>query len=281
MSEKICFIISPIGSKDEGTWSRWDKVRRHLIEEVAAKKGYKVIRADDISKPGIITSQIIEHLLSSELVIADLSTKNANVFYELAIRDAARLPVILIGDTTDIPFDIRQQRMIKYSLDPDDLDEACTKLGKYIDSVIDESFKVDSPVTEAILKPSDEISATSEEYLELILEKLNILGADLRQEIISLQSVSYPAVQRNKPTLILDPIKGPPGTKINISGQSKYPEEYISIIFDAPGEYVWDFQTNPRGFFEIAWTIPNLIEGSYTFRLLGRYYGLTARFKVT
>ncbi|GAH73684.1 unnamed protein product, partial [marine sediment metagenome] len=195
MTEKICFIISPIGSKDEGTWSRWDKVRRHLIEEVAAKKGYNVIRADDISKPGIITSQIIEHLLSSELVIADLSTKNTNVFYELAIRDAARLPVILIGDdTSEIPFDVRQQRMIKYSLDPDELDEARKKLAEYIDSVEDESHKVDSPVTDAIIKPSDEISATIEDYLKLILVKLSNIGTDVREEKIK-RVIELPIVQ--------------------------------------------------------------------------------------
>jgi len=52
-----------------------------------------VIRADKISEPGIITTQIIGHIVDAELVIADLTDKNPNVFYELAIRHAIRNPI--------------------------------------------------------------------------------------------------------------------------------------------------------------------------------------------
>jgi len=286
MSEKTCFIISPIGSKDEGTWSRWDKVRRHLIEEVAAKKGYEVIRADDISKPGIITSQIIEYLLSSELVIADLSTKNANVFYELAIRDAARLPVVLIGDTTlEIPFDVRPQRMIKYSLDPDELAEARTKLGEYIDSVEDETFKVDSPVTNAILKPSDEISASSEEYLKLILDKLSNIGMDVREEkikrVIELPSVqSWESIREFRPNIKLSHRKATPGTLVTISGFAWAPDNVVDLSIDAPGEHRWVIGTGPSGAFSRTWIVPDVEKKIYKVHLKSGDYIVETDFEV-
>src|SRR5205085_5786008 len=64
-------------------------------------------------KPGVITRQTIEYILRSRLVVADLSFSNANVFYELALRHAARLPVVQIIQHGDpIPFDINQMRTI-------------------------------------------------------------------------------------------------------------------------------------------------------------------------
>ena len=58
-----------------------------------------------------------------ELVIADLSILNPNVFYELAIRQATNLPVLLLAHKeTKIPFDVRQERVVFYSLDLDDVE---------------------------------------------------------------------------------------------------------------------------------------------------------------
>jgi hypothetical protein len=76
----------------------------HIIHPVAKECGYLAIRADEISEPGIITSQVIQHLLDDHLVIADLTGHNANVFYELAIRHAIRKPVLqLIQKGEQIP----------------------------------------------------------------------------------------------------------------------------------------------------------------------------------
>ena len=61
--EKRLFIISPIGTKGTETWSYFDKVKRHIIMPSAIKKGYVVVRADDISSPGRIETQIVERLL--------------------------------------------------------------------------------------------------------------------------------------------------------------------------------------------------------------------------
>jgi hypothetical protein len=70
--------------------------------------GYSTIkRADQMPEPGMITNQIIQQLLTCDLVVADLAGSNANVFYELAIRHAARKPSIhLFLPQQKIPFDL-------------------------------------------------------------------------------------------------------------------------------------------------------------------------------
>ena len=70
-------------------------------------------RADLISLPGIITTHIINHLLEDDLVIADITYKNPNVFYELAIRHYTDKPVIQIKEYSEvIPFDVTTTRTI-------------------------------------------------------------------------------------------------------------------------------------------------------------------------
>jgi len=190
--EKICFIISPIGSDDSEAYYHFKKVKRHLIDYVANKKGYKTIRADDISEPGKITRQIIDYLRKSKLVIADITDKNPNVFYELAIRDAVRLPVILIRDRerdrTSIPFDITTQRFFEYSIDLDYLEISRNKLEDVFDSVEKPDFLMDSPVTDTLIRVSDAINVTTENTLQLILDKLSNLSiSSVLQETPSME----------------------------------------------------------------------------------------------
>ena len=108
---------------------RADQVLRHIIIPAALNAGYakdEIVRADHLANPGIITSHIVEHLLNAELVIADLTDHNPNVFYELAIRDAVRKPIVqLIQAGQKIPFDVSPMRTLKINIaDPDELDEA-------------------------------------------------------------------------------------------------------------------------------------------------------------
>ncbi len=80
-SEKICFVIAPIGEPRSDIRKRSDQVLEHIIRPVVESCGYKAVRADDIPQPGMITNQIIQHVVDAPLVIADLTGQNANIFY--------------------------------------------------------------------------------------------------------------------------------------------------------------------------------------------------------
>ncbi len=112
--DKICFYISPIG--DEGSEHRQhaDLFLGSVVEPALEEFGLSVVRADKIGTPGMITAQIIEHILKAKLVIADLSYHNPNVFYELCLRHVCRLPTVQIIRKADkIPFDLDQFRTIQ------------------------------------------------------------------------------------------------------------------------------------------------------------------------
>jgi hypothetical protein len=111
--ESTCFYITPIGSPDTEIRKHSNLFLESIVEPAIRTIGLRVIRADQIDKPGMITRQIIEYILRARLVVADLSFSNANVFYELALRHAARLPVVQIIQQGDpIPFDISHMRTI-------------------------------------------------------------------------------------------------------------------------------------------------------------------------
>ncbi len=151
-NKRLCFVISPIGDDGTETRRRADQVFKHVIEPAAQECDYQAIRADQISKPGIITSQIIKHLAEDPLVIADLAGHNPNVFYELAIRHVARKPVIQITEVGEaIPFDVAPTRAIQ--LDHKDLESAslCKQnLVKQIRSVESNTTDFDNPISNAI-----------------------------------------------------------------------------------------------------------------------------------
>ena len=151
-SIKQCFVIAPIGEDGSDTRDRSDKVLKHIITPACKECGYKPIRADEISEPGIITTQVIQHVVDDPLVIADITGRNPNVFYELAVRHAIRKPVVQIIQASEtIPFDVAHQRTIK--VDHKDLDSvaACVdELTRQIRAAEKDPAKVDTPISMAL-----------------------------------------------------------------------------------------------------------------------------------
>ncbi len=147
-AENICFVISPIGEEVSATRKRSDEVLEYIIKPALQKYQLTPIRSDHIAAPGMITNQIINHILADKLVIADLTDHNPNVYYELALRHAFRKPVIqLVLAGQKLPFDIIGFRTISYNLDLPSASAAKEELEKSIESVLLEGVDVESPVT--------------------------------------------------------------------------------------------------------------------------------------
>jgi nucleoside 2-deoxyribosyltransferase len=110
---KTCFVLSPIGATGSETRKRSDAILGSIIEPAVRTHGYEPIRADRLPEPSTITKQVIDHIVSDDLVIADLTDSNPNVFYELGICHAIRKPVMLLMlDGQVAPFDLHEMRRI-------------------------------------------------------------------------------------------------------------------------------------------------------------------------
>jgi hypothetical protein len=140
--DKICFVITPIGSDDSVERKHSDTILKHLLEPALQELQIRPVRADKISKPGIITKQVIEHIAYSRLCVADLSFSNPNAFYELGVRQAFNLSTIQIIRKGDpIPFDVSQGRTIIIDTsDPytimDRIEAARKELREHLTSII-------------------------------------------------------------------------------------------------------------------------------------------------
>ncbi|MEK0371228.1 MAG: hypothetical protein QQN55_08765, partial [Nitrosopumilus sp.] len=100
------------------------------------------IRADDLFRPSVIVSDLWDMIQRADILLAELTTKNPNVFYELGLAHAISKPVILVSETMDdVPFDLQQLRVILYDKNDPVWGE---ELGKNITASIKETL--DSPI---------------------------------------------------------------------------------------------------------------------------------------
>jgi len=125
----------------------------NIVEPALSTFNLTVIRADGIDKPGIITRQVIEHLIRARLVIADLSFHNPNVFYELALRHAMRLPIVqIIRAGERIPFDVHQMRTVVvdnrdiYSLVPK-IETYRAEIANQVRRALEAEAEIDTPIS--------------------------------------------------------------------------------------------------------------------------------------
>jgi hypothetical protein len=146
---QTCFVIAPIGDPDSDIRKRSDQVLRHVIAPAVERCGYRAVRADQISEPGMITSQVIQHIVDDPLVVADLTGRNPNVFYELAIRHAIRKPLVqLIKKGEQIPFDVAGTRTIHVDHhDLDSVEEAKAEIIRQIESLENNSKDIETPIS--------------------------------------------------------------------------------------------------------------------------------------
>ncbi|MFT5006977.1 MAG: hypothetical protein ACI8YI_002608 [Paracoccaceae bacterium] len=129
--ETSCFYVTPIGEPASAERKHADMFAASIVEPAIEFSKLKLVRADEIESPGLITKQVIEYLVHSRLVIADLSFHNPNVFYELAVRHMLRKPTVQIMRKLDrIPFDVAQNRTV--IIDEEDKYDLIAKMPTFI-----------------------------------------------------------------------------------------------------------------------------------------------------
>ena len=137
--------------------------------------GLKPKRADDLARPGTIVHDIWSYTQTAAIVLADLTGRNPNVFYELGLAHALAKPVILLTESLDdVPFDLRALRVIIY-------DKNAPDWGTVLQEQIERSIReiAESPL-ESVLPAFLKVTATSTKLSVTQHEKEML---EIRQEL--------------------------------------------------------------------------------------------------
>lgn len=93
----------------------FDDVYQDVVREVCVGYDLDILRADEVSGPGLVIGDIIRHLGLAQLVIADITPTNANVYFEVGYALALNKPTILLARKgTPLPFDVAGFRVLFY-----------------------------------------------------------------------------------------------------------------------------------------------------------------------
>jgi len=118
----LCFVLMPFGQKPSGDGGTidFDAVYKQVLAPAIEAAGLEPLRADEEVSGGIIHKPMYERLILCEYAVADLTTANANVFYELGLRHAVRRhsTVLVFAANARLPFDVNGLRGLPYKLTP-------------------------------------------------------------------------------------------------------------------------------------------------------------------
>jgi len=182
---KECFLVMPIRKPGTDEYEYFRALRDTVLGPVMTQLGYNVTRADDITQSGSITADVINRLAIADLVVADLTGLNPNVFYELGVRHTLRgQGTIMIVDTdrTAVPFDLSPYRVIEFTSDLrgiEKLREMLIKFGNAISGAKPDPIK-DNPVHDFLSSLPDNIYTHAEGSSEGELRQEN---ARLREQL--------------------------------------------------------------------------------------------------
>jgi tetratricopeptide (TPR) repeat protein len=156
----LCFVDMPFGKKTDpasGVEIDFDAIYEQAIKPAIFDADLDALRGDEERTGGIVHAPMFARLLLSEYVVADLTLANANVFYELGIRHAAKpfTTVPIFATVHPLPFDVSLVRSIPYSLDhgklsPESAANLRTAIHQRLDAAIQGAAVSDSPLFQLI-----------------------------------------------------------------------------------------------------------------------------------
>lgn len=181
---KKCFVIMPFGKKKDvdGTDVDFDFVYNNLIKAAVESIDMACERCDEIIDTGSIHFKMFHGIFEADVAVVDITSLNANVFYELGIRHALNKCVTLVirrNVPQPPPFNINGLNVVGYDLDTEEKREASRqKIGEYVRTGMDKQ-SVDSLVHQALDNLNVERKAKAIEKKE---EKLyNLINAPGKQ----------------------------------------------------------------------------------------------------
>ena len=192
MSKKTCFVVMAIGEQkvDSANISATELKDKYdnLIKEaiIKVRPGLEVVRADEVSIPGTMTTDIITRIMHSDYVVADVTYPNPNVFYELGLRHACKSGTIIIRDKAGprVPFDIAHLRHVEYENTTAGLKELSRQLATYFDHFDRDPIRPDNQFLE-LAKLTNYPFPNYQKEEPLSLEMQAIMGLIESPELLS------------------------------------------------------------------------------------------------
>lgn len=189
----------PISDQEGYDKGHFKRVYEHIIKPACESAGFEPIRADDEVKTNYIVIDIIKKIIESDMVLCDLSSKNANVFYELGIRQAFNKKAVLIKDLkTGRVFDIQGLRAIDYdeSLRIDSVEKSIQE----ISNTLKETYEYDGDDVNSLIQLLSIQPAKLSDSFELSNESSIILKAidDIQSRIGNIEKSNYKSNSSHK-----------------------------------------------------------------------------------
>ncbi len=139
------FVAMPFGLKTtpDGQTINFDRIYADLLRPAVEAAGMEILRADEEQRAGDIRADMFQELLIADLVLADLTLDNPNVWYELGVRHALRARgVVLVSGSRTTAFDLYTDRKLRYTLkdgtpDPATLESDRNKLTDLVTATMD------------------------------------------------------------------------------------------------------------------------------------------------
>ena len=155
VKKKLCFVIMPFSSTNRCTSEQWTEIFNnvHKPAVTGSRLGYRCVRSN--IRTGAFIKDILMQLNQADVVLADLTDMNPNVFYELGVRHTLRNRTILVSQTMDdVPSDLRQYGVITYETTPNGVVEYKKNLNNLLRDIRDDPDRADNPVSDYLHQKS-------------------------------------------------------------------------------------------------------------------------------
>lgn len=155
--KNTCYVIMPYGGSDEALRKKYKNVYDNIIKPAAQDAGFdeeNIFREDHTSDAGTIARNIVEHVSSSSVIIADLTGCNANVYYELGLAHVfhKNATVLICEKGADIRFDLANVKRVEYEASFEGLTESRSLICQEIINRKEGRTAVDNSVHELLPK---------------------------------------------------------------------------------------------------------------------------------
>lgn len=180
----VAFVIMPFSALS-------DLVFESLIRPAAAAAGFRVVRADTTLNQRAIMQDVVTGIQGADVVLADLTGRNANVFYELGLAHALKRPTILMAqDASEIPFDLAAYRAVIYSVEFGPGAELVSPMGAHLQPLLAAARANEIQFGSPFLDYAEPQPEIAEEPTEGILDILDLLvRVDVPRGIQAIQRI--------------------------------------------------------------------------------------------